>query len=321
MSIDIIGSTSAKKGDSAGEWAKDFAIFLSDIVAMYRDVFEKTINEYCGCCAEPCVPDPDAKKKENSSCHVINLWKYVGDEVVLMAELSCQERHSSMHVLALAEAVRQLNSADYSYGKLRFRGTAWVAGFPVRNIELDLPCPESDDIRDFLGPSIDLGFRLSEFASENRLVVSPSLAYLIAIEQKNQHVPLYFGGMKKIRGFNDEQPLFWHSINKTLESGPIPPDALKDFIENKYTGNSSASSPFPFIPPPDDDRYDNAYSKAVKQQEKIQGSIYQKRKTSAATPDEDNASASSEDFDRVLKRTLTYAEEKGLSLSEAQGCQ
>ena len=83
----------------------------------------------------------------------------------------------------LAEAIKKFNGGNSS---LRVKGTAWVAGFPVRNIELYIPKnmhknkAEPECVRDFLGPSIDLGFRLSKKASEARLILSPSLAYLIA---------------------------------------------------------------------------------------------------------------------------------------------
>ena len=217
--------------------------------------------------------------------------------------LTCPQHHASLHVLALADIIRQLN--DDPNIRLRFKGTAWYAAFPIRNVELDLPVtknkndneyeddPKSENIRDFFGPSIDLGFRLSKFASEDQLIVSPSLGYLIAKEE-NKRVPLYFGGMKKIEGFKNKQPLLWYPINRTLESTPVESKVLTSFIEEKY---ASEPSYIPFIDPPSDTTFDEACANAIEEQKKIEGSIYKDKETPGKTCEV----ASGKDLEHAVK--------------------
>jgi hypothetical protein len=208
LSIDAIGSTKLKsslieRGSTPDIWATYFLAFLPEVVVVYRKKLVEAINRQCrNNCTHPCVPKLG---KEEESRHTVNVWKYIGDEVVLVAELTCKEHHASLHVLALADTIKQFNSdfadkpiPDDPNNLLRFKGTAWIAGFPVTNIELVLPSPIKDQtVKDFLGPSIDLGFRLSKFASEDRLIISASLAHLIASEPPMKE-PITYRMEKKI---------------------------------------------------------------------------------------------------------------------------
>jgi len=302
LSIDAIGSTKLKsslieKGCTPDIWADYFLAFLPEVVIVYQNKLVEVINNQCRKnCKNPCVPELG---KEDEFGHKVNLWKYIGDEVVLVADLKCPDQHASLHVLALAETIKQFN---LNFEKkpilgdpdnlLRFKGTAWVAGFPVTNIELVLPGPAKDQtVKDFLGPSIDLGFRLAKLASEDRLVVSASLAHLILSEpplktplthmgKTEKDLPLCFGGFAEIKGIKDgKHPLIWFSINETAESklchvnsgdlltfldeGPLKHLKIPPFIldDNKFN--------------PD---YDKEYIRAVEAQKKIPGSIFVPKK-------------------------------------------
>jgi len=298
LSIDAIGSTRLKssvieKGNTADIWVEYFSAFLPEVVVMYQTKFVEVINNQCRkSCKNPCVPELG---KEEEYRHTVNVWKYIGDEVILVAELTCNKQHASLHVLALAETIKQFNR-DFAKkpilgdqdNLLRFKGTAWVADFPVTNIELNLPSPIKDrTIKDFLGPSIDLGFRLAKIASEDRLIISASLAYLITREpaletplthmgEEEKDLPLCFGGLAEVKGVKDgKHPLIWYSINETAESKLCRTDSRKllSFLEN---GPLKGLTFLLFIL---DDRnvdhhYDEEYIKAVEAQKKIPGSIF-----------------------------------------------
>jgi hypothetical protein len=328
LSIDAIGSTKLKsslieKGSTSDIWATYFLAFLPEVVIAYRNKLVEAINEQCrSACHNPCVKELG---KEGESRHKVNVWKYIGDEVVLVAALTCKEHHASLHVLALAETIKQFNSdfADKPIlndpnNLLRFKGTAWVAGFPVANIELILPGPIKDQaVKDFLGPSIDLGFRLSKFASEDRLIISASLAHLIASEppmkkpikymgEKENNLPLCFGGLAEIKGVKDgTHPLIWYSINETAESKLCRANSgnLLTFLKDGPLKNLTIP-PFILDARSVDHEYDKEYIKAVEAQKKIPGSIFYPKGKQSITSSARKTTKNSSDLNanNIVKR-------------------
>ena len=59
-----------------------------------------------------------------------------------------------------------------------------------------------DITRDFVGPSIDTGFRLSDWARPRRLILSADLAFLLtsSYATSDEPLPLHFSGAQKLRG-------------------------------------------------------------------------------------------------------------------------
>jgi len=292
LSIDAIDSTkfkstlAAAKGSTSDVWAKEFSVFLPEVVVVYWNKLVKAINTHCrSTCSRPCISESEVESR-----HSVNVWKYIGDEVVLMAELAC-EKHAFLHVLVLAETLNYFNRnfaderiPDDSKGLLRFKGTAWVAGFPVANIELCLPGSVAKDrtIKDFLGPSMDLGFRLSKFSSKDKLVISASLAFLIAkpaVEgsgTKKDPPPLCFGASVEIKGVRGgKHPLIWYPVNETAENRLciVRHKELLDFLKNEVFKDMDI---LPFVPGGDnlDPKYDAMYEKAAKRQRNIDGSNF-----------------------------------------------
>lgn len=303
LSIDAIGSTDlkstlAQRGCTPDVWANCFMAFLPEVEVMYWKKFVETVNQFCdiNACDHKCVPTTDRRSPKHSSekFQRAKVWKYIGDEVVLVAELSCPKLHPSLHVLALAETIKQFNinfekqpiTIDDKEKKLQFKGTAWVAGFPVTNIEIILPGIKSD-VSDYLGPSIDLGFRLSKFASQERLVISASLAHLIVsgnylsravpyMGDATPAVPLCFGGAVEAKGVKDgKHPLIWHPVVETEESKLclVSNDDLMGFFQNDHFKDTSIP-PFILDRSYSDPQYYKAYKRAVAEQKKIPNSIF-----------------------------------------------
>jgi len=315
LSIDIIDSTK-HKSSFPDVWAVGFAEFLSEVVVVYQSKLTEVINEHCrNTCQKPCVPK--LGKKEKSS-HTVNVWKYIGDEVVLVTELTCKDYHAPLHVLALAETIKELEKSSKNKNRnknnmeLRFKGTAWVAGFPVANIELNLPGP-TGQIKDFLGPSMDLGFRLSKFASEDRLIISASLAHLIVKApammykgKKEPHLPLCFGGLVEAKGIkNGKHPLIWYSVNQTAESElcRVEPGKLQTFLD-KGPLKDLVVPPFIVDTGKVDPNYDKKYREAIKAQKKIPGSnFYAKGKSrTACSTKNDGTNTSDLDAEKIVGR-------------------
>lgn len=135
----------------------------------------------------------------------IEFWKGAGDELLFSRRI--KSRFEALaSVLAFREAVRaQRAGLKQQVPTLNLKATAWLAGFPVNNSEVVLGlAPEAPRIEDtwienllelhyqrstskgrrslkvdFLGPSIDLGFRLCAHSTPQEMVVSADLALLL----------------------------------------------------------------------------------------------------------------------------------------------
>jgi hypothetical protein len=134
-------------------------------------------------------------------------WKGAGDEVLFSREVrSPLDAMATVHTFL---SVMKEHRARFARKDVRLdvKGTAWLAGFPVNNAEAMLPAhreplpagrldePVAENYRlldlhragrvptgcqlDYVGPSVDLGFRLRDHATPRRLVVSADLVWLL----------------------------------------------------------------------------------------------------------------------------------------------
>jgi len=189
-------------------------------------------------------------------------WKGVGDEV-LFTKVVCSplDAMAAVHaLLALMAEQRRQFAAKPQWQRLNVKGTAWLAGFPVNNAEVILPVragrpaaglpddPVAENYRllalrerspatssayhaDYIGPSVDLGFRLRELADPRRLVISADLAWLLChahrgCGERERSACVYlnmpdvgYEGRTSLRGIlgGDPYPLMW------IESDPTNP--------------------------------------------------------------------------------------------------
>ncbi|MDR2170641.1 MAG: hypothetical protein LBP59_10905 [Planctomycetaceae bacterium] len=206
------------------------------------------------------------------------LWKYVGDEILFYAPLT-DPRQTLEHIRAFYQTITNYNDfLEKQKIKPRCKGTAWIAGFPVNNRIVLMPKSatstnqKNNDSIDFVGISIDCGFRLTKFATSHKLVISLDLLWMIADSLlKEQNTLLKFIESKiKFAGYHDLKgvfsgkpyPVFWLSMfnDKTIENqwennaAPCdcksivkfcntiakrtkPSDFIKPFIENNKTNN------------------------------------------------------------------------------------
>lgn len=132
--------------------------------------------------------------REKMNAKGIQFWKYNGDEILFFVTLKswAEARDYTIH---FQELVKEQNKQKT---KIKVKGTAWTAGFPVDNVILQ--SKDSDSI-DFIGPDIDLGFRIATLARKDRIAVSPDLASeiipLVAVGEKMQW---FYYGRKMLKG-------------------------------------------------------------------------------------------------------------------------
>jgi len=137
-SADLVGSTAYKqsKSGSTQEWARTFKEFFRSFPETVAAAYSR-VPDKCPKCNERLLP-----------------WKFSGDEILFNAQLLNHHEVLS-HLAAFKSAVREFPIEWEKKGvPLKLKATAWVAGFPVNNTELQI----DGGALDFIGPSIDLGF-------------------------------------------------------------------------------------------------------------------------------------------------------------------
>lgn len=168
------------------------------------------------------------------------LWKTLGDEIVFVIEIT-DHRQVSNHLCKFRDAISSyrevVKEADK---KLDLKGAAWLAGFPVGNTMLTLRhgAGNKQEMEDFVGPSIDCGFRLSKHASPRKLVISVETALIVAgaghkVEEKpavhverGEELKGILGGRPYPKlwievPFKDSEEL--HKLEESLFDPPRPP--------------------------------------------------------------------------------------------------
>ncbi|MXQ49609.1 hypothetical protein GRB29_09610 [Streptococcus pneumoniae] len=125
-------------------------------------------------------------------------WKYVGDEVLFYKKI-CKEALQDIHVIPeqlfdVMSNIKKLIHKTFPQTQmfLGLKGTMWIAKV-IDSLQIDPTSPTNILIRhratvnhsslplefvDFLGPDIDLGFRISRYSMRNQLVVSAEFVML-----------------------------------------------------------------------------------------------------------------------------------------------
>jgi hypothetical protein len=174
-----------------------------------------------------------------------DIWRVVGDEILFVSG----RLEDEAQVMVIARAVDTvLDSMDRSMLQMHGLGTKatiWMAGFPIRNKELQISPQTPYEIRastidlnerelraksadcggsmpmlrDFLGSEIDLGFRLSALAQPRRLAASLEVVYFLAL--KSVYYPkctckYFLVGWHRLKGVYGEipYPIFWLHYGK-----------------------------------------------------------------------------------------------------------
>jgi len=208
MSVDLAGSTAFKSKSVHGAvqpWLPVFVEFFREFPAQLRHFYTQLQDQ-------PADLKPPAPR----------LWKAIGDELVFAAEIS-HHGEIPVHLRFFRETVRAYRERlRREEKKLDLKATAWVAGVPVFNSVILLPGNQSDGslIEDYIGPSIDAGFRLAKLATPRRLILSVELAWVLARMQGTfvKDFDFHYDGGEELKGVlgGYPYPVIWTDLH--LES-------------------------------------------------------------------------------------------------------
>lgn len=158
LSADLAGSTAFKQNSSAIEWQLFFKGFYDQLPAYVDKEFGL---------------DP----------HRLALWKTVGDEIVFSAKLNSAKDAGRMIEAFRRGAARYRKEITNPPCGLDLKCAGWTAGFPLGNLEVTLQ--GGGGLVDYIGPGMDIGFRLVKEASPRRLMLSVELAYILSLPDFN----------------------------------------------------------------------------------------------------------------------------------------
>ena len=203
LSIDMVGSTQFKarfSGQGSQGWLEVFQAFFCNfpLILAGQVGFEFIDDER--------TPS-------------IDVWKAMGDEVIFAAEPQSAEEAASI-LRALLRAMALYESRYFERIPLRLKGTAWLVAFGEQNIELDIAeLAAGDGARhiDYIGPDVDLGFRLSKYARPSSLVVSLDLLEQLLGARNAADLAFHLVGRDELKGvmFGRPYPIIWVSDAET----------------------------------------------------------------------------------------------------------
>jgi hypothetical protein len=241
FSADIVGSTEYKPKND--DWRDVFQSFYNDFPATVRDQYQDYLEK-------------------SDSKETFQVWKYLGDEVLLYVEVISPEQAleaigAFASALGLYAKILKQKS-EKSRKRLGLKGTTWTAGFPVMNklffekVNRSGASVNRSGAKDFIGPGIDLGFRLTKFSSEEKLIISVDVAYLLLEAKKennyNDFYDFHCDGESELKGVNEGKPypVIWLNLGRTQHDRAIErlchnrcgENDLRDVCDEYYKSNN-----------------------------------------------------------------------------------
>lgn len=204
FSVDIKNSTSTKERK-----IKDTFIWPHFYKAFYEAFPEALRKAFDG---EAFTPEP---------------WKANGDELLFCCDLPSKRISKAGEIVE--NFLLAANSVQSAIKRMRknienikqkskpvdfdvdLKCTVWCAPVPHRNLILKL-----ENTTDYIGPEIDLGFRLSAHSTPKHPAICPITALLLFHHRCPQYKVL-FNGLHTLKGFSDPVPI--HLLSKDSIAG------------------------------------------------------------------------------------------------------
>ena len=189
MSIDIADSTRFKERyglDDDPRWLGAFEAFFKEVPLVFIGQIATAFSD-------------------TDDLPEISVWKVIGDEVVFRARTRSAEE-AQLIAEAFCRTVVTCDARFCERWRLRIRGCCWAARLPGRNIEIEIPEMDGLGNIDYLGPDIDLGFRLISQADRGQVIVSLNLAEAFASLSELRSMQFHYVDKKVLKGVYAGQP-------------------------------------------------------------------------------------------------------------------
>ncbi len=190
LSVDIIGSTAIKYSpENYVNWYNNFISFYKSFPADFRS---KITNEF------------SYRKIDFPEKNLVD-WKHSGDEIIFYFSVT-KEDEIPFIVKAFKSTLEDWFSSDEKE-KFPIKGCAWIGQVPFIDRKLE---EHNDRNQDFIGPSIDCGFRIGKYASETEIAISVEVADLCN-QFPDLQSSIFFlkkENLKGVFGTETEYPIF-----------------------------------------------------------------------------------------------------------------
>lgn len=191
------------------------------------------------------------------------LWKINGDELLFRELILPGDQGTKWLAQAVSAFINTIENVDEEMlpDGCGLRGCVWSAGFPIRNKQIRVAAQHSvpiirldseeganpdfdtglyyrDDegLVDYLGPDMDLGFRLAAVTPPGRITCSLDIAYLLM--QRHDSPSLHHVGWRVLKGIagGAPYPIFWSTLGAQRQSRHLwqiadPTPELKTFLD------------------------------------------------------------------------------------------
>lgn len=215
FSVDVIGST-AFKNQKNEDKVQPWIYFFNEFYKGFPVIFSHYAGQAYSKLGTNLLPEEQIPPL---------FWKSLGDELLFQNTITNRKQVSAL-VLAFKESIENFNfSKESATFGLSVKGTAWLAGFPIKNAEVVL-----QNKLDFIGPNMDLGFRLSKFATDSKMIISLSLAKILVHNIDNE-LTFFYQGKQSLKGILNG---IAYPIISVLVKSPNS-DSEEIAIENKVT--------------------------------------------------------------------------------------
>jgi hypothetical protein len=262
FSVDLVGATQYKQSRTI--WRPEILSFYRDFDFILQDEFRAFAESH-----DPGLSPP-------------NFWKSNGDELLYVCEMdSPNQAHALMYVWLVALERYRATSVEESQ-HLDVKSTAWIALFPAPNSEIFFrrgnfgpedqsardPLIVQSEIRDewyayphgatitreFVGPSMDTGFRLTAWSTPSRMVLSVDLAFLLMGTHPRGlgRLRMKLSGCGRLKGVSGDQPypILWIPIGgrpRSCADDDLPtatdPRDIRAFCQSVIEQNYSSITP------------------------------------------------------------------------------
>ncbi|MBR5965375.1 MAG: hypothetical protein IK015_04605 [Treponema sp.] len=226
LSVDVIDSTALKYSQKSriGDWYN----FIMDFYVSFPDEFKTNLEaEY-------------RHEKLKYKLNNLIVWKHAGDEILFYAKIT-QKNEIPCIVAAFKKTLEDWYPSKH---KLDVKGCVWTGQFPFIDRMVN---GKGNASLDFLGPSIDYGFRLGKYAAKDEIALSVEVADQINGMSSLQS-SLYYLKSENLKGvFGDKKyPIFVIKLDnaKTDEYTYLKYSCrqtnLDDYIKKYYSDKSKS---------------------------------------------------------------------------------
>jgi hypothetical protein len=234
--VDIVGSTALKQSGVPSS-REDKRHWIFPITSFYREI-DRLLAEKWRTHVGRIPPTFHWELGD-----LPTFWKSAGDELIYV-QLLTDHRQVYSTIKIWIEAINEhRTSLREKHGALDLKATAWLAGFPITNSEIifqpskreatpsDDPHYENQNLliqyyengdaskgmlMDYIGPSVDTGFRVSTLSTPRKMALSLETAFLLASvgsvnDAAGPMLDLYYDGRRSLKGVLADQPypFFW----------------------------------------------------------------------------------------------------------------